>query len=226
MSCLRPDCSPPSVLRSGGFCGCCPVCVTEVGESSFAWRYRGCPDCVIEVGEWEKSTSLHLHCCGYPVCVAEIVSLNLLDVTVAVLFAWQKSVSLHLHDVTVAVMFAWQKSVSLNLHKITVAVLFAWQKSRMSLHLHCCDCPVCVTEVGEWEKSVSLHLHDVTVAVLSAWQKSVSDRSRWVFRCIIIAVLFAWQKCSVTEDGESSFALLWLSRLRYRNRWMREVDES
>ena len=102
----------------------------------------------------------------------------------------------------------------------------------MSLHLHCCDCPVCVTEVDEWEKSVSLHLHDVTVAVLSAWQKSVSDRSWWVFRCIIVAVLFAWQKSvslhlyyfgcpvCVTEDGECSFALLWLSCLRNRRWWV------
>ena len=49
VSCLRPQCTEPNVLRNGGYCGCCPVCVREVGESSYV-RYHGCPVCVREVG--------------------------------------------------------------------------------------------------------------------------------------------------------------------------------
>ena len=66
VSCLRPQCTEPNVLRNGSYCRCCPVCVREVGETSYV-RYRGCPVRVREVGE-----SSYVRYRGCPVCVREV----------------------------------------------------------------------------------------------------------------------------------------------------------
>ena len=114
--------------------------------------------------------------------------------------------------IAVAVPSAWQKSVSERSLWVFICMTLLW--------LSCLrDRSRWVTEVDESSDALLL---------LSC----LRDRSRWVFICITLAVPFAWQKmvsvllhyCGfpvcVTEDGESSFALLWLSCLRDRNRWI------